>query len=450
MAGLKYNQITRYKVTAICEGPLHIGSAIGGKEEVLIDPLNNRPFVQASSIAGVFRGYCKEVLKDERYKILFGTNNVENMSRLSFEDGCFKDNCKMEYRPHVSINKATGSVSSKTIKGTTSSSGQKFNMEYVGAGSEIIFNMYLYEDTTTSDNLYDLTNSLLSSMKEGMLQFGGKKSNGAGILRLIDLRKRTYKLDTPSDRQAWIMLNDNDLESGFEILTTVKNDKLSYEVVITGRTENYIQVKGLDISGNGKDAPDSQNIKNAKMEYIIPGSSFKGAIKAQMEKISEYLGCKDLIVSSFGKAAEHNNSGKIGNMIFADTIIGDSEANDRMPLEHRIHIDKFTGSVFDKGLFHEKNAAGDVELKINILDKNEPQKTLGLLLFALRDLAIGAMNLGSGYNVGKGIINVSKISIYDIKNEMEASINYLDGNGTVVDKTGIVNEAINSLKGGRV
>lgn len=448
MAGLKYNQVIRYKIMAICEGPLHIGSTIGGKEEVLIDPIENRPFVQASSIAGVFRSYCKDILKDKCWEQLFGSNSVENMSRICFEDGYFNKNCKMEYRPHVSIDRATGSVSSKKIKGSSIKSGQKFNMEYVGAGSEITFNMYLYEDTSSNDNLDELTNTLLAAMKEGFLQFGGKKSNGGGVVRLTSLKKKTYELSKESDRAAWRMCDEKDLVECTNDLKPVLNEKLAYEIIVEGSTENYIQIKGLAVSGSGKDAPDSQNIRNALKEYIIPGSSLKGALRSQMEKISDYLECVDVIESSYGKAAENSKTGEPGNLIFSDTVIGDIEANEKMPIEHRIHIDKFTGGVFEKGLYSERNAAGNVKFKIEIKDRNKPERTLGLLLFALRDLAIGTMSLGSGYNVGKGFINISKININAVKQQKSATITYADGNGIITDEANLIRDALKSLKGG--
>lgn len=447
MAGLKYDQITRYKITAICEGPLHIGSAIGGKEEVLIDPIENRPFIQASSISGVFRAYCKDLLKDNRWEQLFGSNSVENMSRIRFEDGYFDKNCKMEYRPHVSINKATGSVSSKKIKGSNSSSGQKFNMEYVGAGSEIAFYMYLYEDSSSNDNLAELTNTILSAMNAGVLQFGGKKSNGSGVVRLTSLKKKIYELRKESDRAAWRKLDDKDLVEATNELKQVVNEKLAYEVIVEGSTENYIQIKGLAVSGTGKNAPDSQNIQNALKEYIIPGSSLKGAFRSQMEKISDYLGCADVIIASYGKAAEASKTGEPGNLIFSDTVIGDIESNDKMPIEHRIHIDKFTGGVIEKGLYSEKNAAGNLRFSIKILDRNKPQRTLGLLLFALRDLAIGIMSLGSGYNTGKGIVDISKISVKSVKLQQSSTITYEKGNGKTIDEADLFKDALKSLKG---
>lgn len=448
MTGLKYNQVTRYQVTACCEGPLHIGSAIGGKEEVLIDPVENKPFVQASSIAGVFRSYCKDILKDPRSEKLFGTANVEQMSRIRFEDGHFNSECKMEYRPHVSINKATGSVNSEIIKGTNKKSGQKFNMEYVGAGSEITFEMYLYEDSDAADHLDELVTILLSAMKEGLLQFGAKKSSGSGTLRLKTLRKKTYDLKVAEARKAWIDTKDSDLEDVTNQLTSVKNEKYIYEITVEGSTENYILVKGLAISGTGKDAPDCQNMQNAQKEFIVPGSSLRGAIRSQMEKIAKYLNCENVIETAYGKVAEGGKTGNSGNLIFKDTVIGDTASNTNMPIEHRIHIDKFTGGVIDKGLFNEKNAAGDIKLNIDIVNRNNPEKTLALLMFALRDLAIGTMSLGSGYSVGKGIIQISKISVKDIKNNQIATLTYEAGKSKLKDNAGVINSALAALKGG--
>ena len=55
-----YDKILKYSVTAKCTEPLHIGSASGAKEEVLVHPVDDIPFIQATSIAGVFRGYYEQ------------------------------------------------------------------------------------------------------------------------------------------------------------------------------------------------------------------------------------------------------------------------------------------------------------------------------------------------------------------------------------------------------
>ena len=57
----KYNEIIKYEVIAVCTQPLHVGSAVGDKEEVLIHPVDDIPFIQATSIAGVFRNYYEKI-----------------------------------------------------------------------------------------------------------------------------------------------------------------------------------------------------------------------------------------------------------------------------------------------------------------------------------------------------------------------------------------------------
>ena len=124
MAGLKYDKIVKYVICAKCEGPLHIGSSIGGKEDVLIHPVDKSPFIQASSIAGVFRSYVEECM-DIKAEVLFGADHLDNdkstteqQSRIRFMDAIFDlSSVKMELRPHVKIDRKTGSVSEDKFSG---------------------------------------------------------------------------------------------------------------------------------------------------------------------------------------------------------------------------------------------------------------------------------------------------------------------------------------------
>ena len=65
----------------------------------------------------------------------------------------------------------------------------------------------------------------------------------------------------------------------------------------------------------------------------------------------------------------------------------------------------------ERALFSEKNVSGEMKLRIAVSDKNTPDRSCALLLLALRDLAIGVMSLGSGYNIGKGIMEVDTITV---------------------------------------
>lgn len=442
MKGLNYNRICKYIVTSICNGPLHIGNAVGGIEEVLVHPVNGLPFIQASSIAGIFRKCCDR-MNPELTKNLFGTaivDSIETQSRVRFSDGKFSNNIIMELRPHVRINRKRGSVDA------ASDSGQKFNMEYIGAGAEFVFIIYLYYVEESERFLKTAMEEILAVFQNEGLQFGAKKSSGAGQVFLSELRYKEFDLRDQKGRNEWI--NEDNLDiceyNRMKKLEKITSGCKAYTVTVKGRTEGGILVKGLS-GGFGKNAPNSENIRNAQREYIVPGSSLRGAIRSQMEKIASYLKREALIMSAFGTANNDDEAGNIGNLIFYDTILERTEFNREMPLSYRIHIDKFTGGVFQKGLFREKNAAGSMNLKIDIQNRNHPKATLALLILALRDLAIHTMSLGSGYSTGKGMIDVKEIEILRAADQKRAVISF-EAAPKITDTKGILETAFDSLK----
>ena len=423
-----YRSIVKYVVTAICTQPLHVGNAVGEKEQVLVHPVNHLPFVQASSIAGVFRGYCENTKGKKVCEELFGyerlqagSNAFELQSKLRMEDGVIlKDKnedakgLQMELRPHVSIDDATGTCKSQEVQGSNVKAGNKFNMEYIGAGTKIKFSMYLYEE-----DLDSVVREILSAMNGDTIQFGGKKSNGCGYMKVEKLLYKKFDMTKKNDRTCWYR-EDSLRESEYEDITkTLKfnhDDIYAYRIAVKAKTENQLLVKSLVVSDYGKDAPKAVNIQNAKDEYIIPGSSFKGAIRSQMTKIAGFLQQKgilteDVIGNTFGMKGKDYSENKVGNIRFFDTVVGNKEENDKAELSHRIHIDKFTGGVMNGSLFSEKNISGQMNFSIGILNKNNPEQSCAVLLYALRDLAVGMMSVGSGYSIGKGYVNVDKIEI---------------------------------------
>lgn len=434
MAGaIQYQRIVKYKVSAICTEPLHIGSAVGDREEVLIHPIDDVPFIQATSIAGVFRAYHAKAYQTERTDELFGArrlgdnaNSYEYGSKLRFTDGVFmlSDDSKLwlELRPRVSINRESGTGDSNTIKGTDIKSGQKFNMEYIGAGARFEFCVYLYDEDYHED-----VEDIFAAIQAENIQFGGQKSNGCGYIKLEELKCKCFDMTVSEDRKQWAqedVLSDECYENKLIGLRQKSLQQNAYEIIIDGKTENELLVKSIAVADYGLNAPDSMNIRNAKKEYIIPGSSFKGAVRSQMEKIADYLGQPQVIKDTFGYSGTGGESGKAGNVNFYDTVVGNRIENDMAELAYRIHIDKFTGGVIQRGLFSEKNVSGELAFKVAIAEKNNPDKTCGLLLLALRDMAIGTMSIGSGYSVGKGIIAVDRITIKRNRDDAIAVIDF--------------------------
>lgn len=459
--GISFQKITKYLVTAVCTQPLHIGSALGDKEEVLVHPVDDVPFIQASSIAGVFRGYyaqeqrCGGKQADELFgarRLESGEDAEEYGSQVCFSDGRFSAKKPvLELRPRVRIDPVSGTCGKSVIKGTEKEAGHKFQMEYIGAGAEFEFSIYLYDEGKQED-----IEGILAAIHQEQVQFGGQKSNGCGYIGLTGIRKKVFDMTSAVDRRLWAA--EDGLADGeyTEILDQVRGKSVenltnAYEIRVKGCTEGTLLVKSLAVPDCGEDAPDCENIRNAGKDYIVPGSSVKGAVRSQMERIADYLGRQEIIPDTYGYRGASQDDSRAGNIVFHDTVVGSREENDLAKLSHRIHIDKFTGGVMDGGMFHEKNISGELEFHISIKNRNHPDRTCGLLLMALRDMAVGMMNIGSGYNVGKGIIDIRSITVEDRQDGQKAEIIWKksgDGQkqGKTEDGKGILSKCIKAVR----
>lgn len=448
--GMKYQTIIKYQICATCKEPLHIGNAVGSREEVLVHPADDVPFIQASSIAGVFREYCRKTHPDKEEE-LFGARKTEEQknteeygSKIRFEDGRFvqKDgNCRLELRARVSINPETGTCSKSTVKGTNRSSGHKFNMEYIGAGAKVEFAVYLYDEQFQPE-----VEEIFAAINSHEIAFGGQKSNGCGELHIDSLKRKCFRMNNKVDRDLWIRedeLQDDEYEHITAESGKITTSGNAYEILVNGKTEGSLLVKSVAVTDYGEEAPDAMNIRNALKEYIIPGSSWKGAVRSQMTKIASYIGIDDVVENTFGKKGTEDDA-QMGNIRFYDAVVGEQKDNDMVDPSYRIHIDKFTGGVMQTGLFSEKNVFGDVTLRILVRNINQPERTMAVLLMALRDLAAGLMNIGSGYSVGKGILDVGSIVIKDCRKDAEAVLDMEQY--SIQDECGIIDYCMESVQ----
>ncbi len=446
----EYDIILKYKVEANIREPLHIGSSMGDKSDVLVHPVTGIPFIQASSLSGVMRAYC-EKSDPKLTEYLFGTallgQSEENESRIRISDGILQKNkneIKMELRPRVKITEDTGTVSSSKITGSGRDSGHKFEMLLVGKGQKVAFSCYIFIPADKRQDIEKLMMKVFGAINGEAIQIGGQKSNGCGYLGIDSLKYKDYDLKAPDGRKTWA---DEENEKNYSDLTgqLVSENADDYIITMEGETDGELLVKGIATSQFGKDAPDAVNIRNSEKEYIIPGSSLKGVLRSRMSRIVKYMGLdkETLFNSIFGNTGS-DDDGCTGNVRFADAVIGNIEENDLMPLRNHIHIDKLTGGVMYGGNFNEKNTSGKVEFKIIVKDKNDPLASCGLLLLALRDLAAETFTIGSGSSIGKGYISVKRI----ILKKGEKSAEILPQEKKIKDDGKMIDDCLKALKGG--
>lgn len=477
MAGIfAYDTIVKYKICAECTEPFHTGSADGAYGQILIHPADGVPFIQASSIAGAFRDYYEKINGKLKTCMLFGESmdmdnadkpetkggndreNEENRSRIRITDGVFlpKENGQMvELRPRIKIDQENGSVAVNNVQGTMHTSGQKFEMEYIGACTQIEFYVYLYADST-KENILDTEKSLkqiFGAIQSRQLQFGGQKSNGCGYLSIQNLLYQKFNMKDAQDRELWSRedkMEDSPYTKDLlkdEELSSLEHSILAYQLTLSGSTEGEILVKSICVPASGKSSPDCANMQNAKKEYIIPGSSMKGVMRNQMDQIAAYLETSDIINDTFGVQDDKEKNGYTGNIRFFDTKIENPSIQEtNTHTAHRIHIDKFTSGVIHGSLFTEESVYGNISIRINILDKNKPDRTLGLLILALRDLAAGMVGIGSGNSIGRGFIKAGTLEIIDKKNK-DHTAQILFKENKIIDEYNIIKNCLCAVRG---
>ncbi len=442
---LLYDRVDKYLVHASLASPMHVGSGDNSKQGILIHPTTRTPFIQASSLTGVMRDYYERQFGNAEK--LFGSGDDENEHVLiKIYDGIFTDQSSlfMEFRPRVKIDPSSGSVSSSKIMGTESVSGHKFDMEYLGTGAKFLFVVYIYRDKNFDLKMEDQIMDTFAALGNGEIVLGGQKSCGCGDINIDHLYYKSFDLREDKDRLAWMHedeLKENDYVDIADKLS--KQIKSIYRIRVIGEIENSVLVKGYHLDSFGPGAPDAVNIRNSNGDYIIPGSSIKGTLRSRVSYIAKNLHLeKDCIDEIFG-SSESDENGIPGNTRFYDTIIGSKEENDKNDISHRTHIDKFTGGVFYKALFSEKSAFGSINaIKFDVAKKNNPEKAVGLLILAGRDLANGLYNLGGGYSIGHGFMNVDRIEIGC--GESTTVINFKDNETT--DPDNLIDKCLEAVK----
>ena len=306
--GSLYDHIVSYQITAICKEPLHIGGNDDRAGGILIHPVKNVPFIQATGLAGAMRDY----LADEPglQNQLFGSSadGTDTGSKVRISDAFFAGNVvDTELRPRVKINRETGTCQTVQTKGGQNWSGQKFEMESVAAGSEFTFKMYLYERNHEHEATIE---RILGALQAGNIQIGGQKSNGCGYVEFKELMKTDYDMTREKDRKLW----RDESKEGQSILEELKgrvstlDHRIHFE--LKGKVDSEILVKSIDVRDYNEESADAEQMRRADGELLIPATSIKGVLRSQMEKIAKLrqLPVSD-IEAVFGKNAEKEEKG---------------------------------------------------------------------------------------------------------------------------------------------
>ncbi len=204
-------------------------------------------------------------------------------------------------------------------------------------------------------------------------------------------------------------------------------------------TEGPLLIKSGRMFATGVDMTAVRTIRNGREEVYIPGSSLKGAIRAQAERIARTLadpGCCDPFrdlseysrrdgasCSSFLKSLRDTRGldalpaeevyqkscpicklfgslWQAGRLAFNDAHV--QGINPRVYERSNVGIDRRTGGASPGALFEMEVVPPTTRFHTSLYLRNFELWQLGLLAFVLRDLEEGLIKLGMGKSRGLG------------------------------------------------
>lgn len=404
----------RYRVEVTCKTPLRTGSEDCDPQSILLRR-DGTPFLQGTSLAGALKGWKKNVK-------LFGEESKANdragskEGAVAVSDLIFDKASTTVMRPRLQIDGRTGSAAD----------GKKFDVLHLQTGTKGEFTLVWCGSKAENEDVKQQLEEYLSALNDGLIRLGGQKSNGFGRVS-IQVERKDYDLKKKKDRKAWLT-DSTECSEKVTLQHLDVNEQITFHVTMKTRG---LLVKGRTPDGVGKGSLKAVQIRENSI-CVIPGSSLKGAVRAQARRIAPFLQFSDEQLDElFGKKYSESDNGIAGKVIFSDACF----IKPTISHASRIRVNRFTGGTIRQSLFTEEVIGGECSYNITI---PETEQTGALLvLYTLRDLGIGLYSLGSDSAIGRGRIEYLKVDIR--AQEGTAVMECRQKQVTVRDEVGIIN-----------
>jgi CRISPR/Cas system CSM-associated protein Csm3 (group 7 of RAMP superfamily) len=328
----------------------------------------------------------------------------------------------LETRRSTAVDRTRGSAAPMTLRSVTR----------LPAGTEITVWFRLDDDQPR----WDILSAALPIWQPVI---GGCLTRGFGRAHIADIRHGLLDLDNREHMALWLRSGGPDLA---EAITTERLDVP--HIAETARTFRWRLNGGLHV-GDGQtraaQKPEVATVVRSKGNTIIPGSTWKGIVRARVEYILTACGQACCLDGSCGnchpcglfgytrpatddEAAEDGGTGTSsvgarGILQFCDSPIERGTERENLRDRTYVAVDRITGGARDKLLYtSEVVEYGETTLTIRPLGP-VPEGGWGLVLMALRDLHDGYVGIGRGNTRGHGTVELADPSALDPLNGVE-------------------------------
>jgi CRISPR/Cas system CSM-associated protein Csm3 (group 7 of RAMP superfamily) len=466
---------SRWKIlgTLVTTSPISVGG-MGGDAIVDLALAQNGQgdyYIPSTSLAGALRNWivrhCSEALANSLFG--FQPNPGEEGGHASFivvEDIVIDcQNLFFEIRDGVGIDREFGAAAN----------GAKYDRAVLPKGTKLPLVLQVERHADLADEQWQSYQMaiahMLHALKDGKIPLGAAKTRGLGRVKLQEDTNFAIAHHNMQTKQGILAalgykVEDSNAPQSPAAAFSIPNDALgavqyaSLNITIRWKPVEPVMVKA-EGEGISVDMLPLTSANGDRLTFVIPGSSIKGVLRTQAERIVRTVkgmaiacGSNDrerhiqqikvpLVDDLFGrtaKIADKIQQGSIGALSAVDCYAklafcreqwgnietADSETNLKKALndanlsntKQAIHVavDRWTGGAADGMLYSTLEPIGinwePIYLDID-LSRIVPQQleAIALLLLVLRDMMLAKIPLGYGTNRGMGAIAVESIDI---------------------------------------
>ena len=389
-----------------------------------------KPFIPGTSLAGVLRDWLagnNPAATDKLFGFVTqndaGMNDIQSAVAVS---DVVLDNAMIVVRDGVSIDGYTG----------TGIKGAKYDYEAVERGATGNFSMVVTIRAYQEKNIPEL-NTLIEQMADRLytgIRVGALTAKGFGLVTVPDIVVDYYNFRDKNSVTSWLLKQS----SKKQYFGKLAEEETGNAFVVDGDFELLTSLLLRDQNVNEKSGDTKLNAvpMKSKGDYLIPGTSLKGVLRHQAEKILSVLGKPEsLLYNLMGYSIEDESRKSrfiVNEVYFKNGVIEKDQTRNR--------IDRFTGGTIESALFtnralyQEKPSVPVVHLHFEIKDCADWEA--GLALFMLKDLWTGNIALGGEKSIGRGLLK-----------GVSASISYKGERYTVTGNGSVTPEQRNKLEG---
>ena len=380
----------------------------GGDEEYnLVKNGDGRYIIPATGIAGTIKNYIKSEFPMECQE-LFG--DMEHDSVVTCYDAIC-ENVNIEARKGISIDNRYGVAENKKL----------FTNYYIGQGMECELKLQCNIDDKKHEDIVRVIKQIAAAISSGRIRFGSKKTDGAGVFKVMGVVYTILDMADDKDRSYYI---DNNVLSIFKDC----KEQLLYDDVKMSNWRSYIlEAKlpdGLLVKSGDREKGASVNMSKeieGKEEYYVPASTIKGIIRSYSVKIAEYMNISsDYLTVIFGNENVEKKDMRAGTVYVDDCVL----KNVVTTRYNRIKVDRWLGSTINgaKAVDQVISTKGEDTISFRVsIDRSRYKENddklwkyaNAFVFLALRDIGMGKVSIGSGDAVGYGRLEGVKIRIND-------------------------------------